>query len=68
MWASAAVIAGLLSAAACAHAQGQPWRHGIIEPKSDAGFQVMAVRGGELTDNEGYADYWHGAGRGVIVE
>ena len=46
MWASAAVIAGLLSAAACAHAQGQPWRHGIIEPKSDAGFQVMAVRGG----------------------
>ena len=46
MWVSAAVIAGLLSAAACAHAQGQPWRHGIIEPKSDAGFQVMAVRGG----------------------
>src|SRR5262249_38601654 len=46
MWACAAVIAGLLSAAACAHAQGQPWRHGIIEPKSDAGFQVMAVRGG----------------------
>ena len=46
MWASAAVIAGFLSAAACAHAQGQPWRHGIIEPKSDAGFQVMAVRGG----------------------
>ncbi len=27
-------------------AQGQPWRHAIIEPKSDAGFQVMAVRGG----------------------
>ena len=46
MGASAAVIAGFLSAAACAHAQGQPWRHGIIEPKSDAGFQVMAVRGG----------------------
>src|SRR2546425_12680702 len=46
MWVSAAVIAGLLSAAACAHAQGQPWRHGIIEPNSDAGFQVMAVRGG----------------------
>jgi hypothetical protein len=46
MWACAAIIAGLLSAAPCAHAQGQPWRHGIIEPKSDAGFQVMAVRGG----------------------
>src|SRR5260370_8107359 len=46
VWASAAVIAGLASAAACAHAQGQPWRHGVIEPKSDAGFQVMAVRGG----------------------
>src|SRR5262249_17854530 len=46
MWPSAAVIAGFLSAAPCAHAQGQPWRHGIIEPKSDTGFQVMAVRGG----------------------
>src|SRR6266851_4209413 len=46
VWASAAVIAGLASAAACAHAQGQPWRHGVIEPKGDAGFQVMAVRGG----------------------
>src|SRR5262249_41733675 len=46
MWACAAVIAGLLSAAACAHAQGQPSRHGISGPKSDAGFQVMAGRGG----------------------
>jgi len=46
VWASAAVIAGLASAAACAHAQGQSWRHGVIEPKSDAGFQVMAVRSG----------------------
>src|SRR5206468_10744513 len=42
----AVVIAVLLSAAAPARAQQQPWRHGIIEPKSDAGFQVMAVRGG----------------------
>ena len=33
-------------AAGPAQAQGQPWRHAIIEPKSDAGFQVMAVRGG----------------------
>jgi len=46
IWVSAAVIAGLLSAAACAHAQGQRGVHGIIEPKSDAGFKVMAVRGG----------------------
>src|SRR5262249_60095606 len=46
VWAWAAVIAGFLCAGACAHAQGQPWRHGVIEPKSDAGFQVMAVRGG----------------------
>src|SRR5262249_4689749 len=44
--ASAAIIAGLASAAACAHAQERPWGSGIIEPKSDAGFQVMAVRGG----------------------
>src|SRR5215831_6349170 len=44
--ASATIIAGLASAAGCAHAQERPWRHGIIEPKSDAGFQVMAVRGG----------------------
>jgi NitT/TauT family transport system substrate-binding protein len=52
--ASIAVIAGLmvallvafLGAAAPALAQEQLWRHGIIEPKSDAGFQVMAVRGG----------------------
>jgi NitT/TauT family transport system substrate-binding protein len=41
-----AVIAALLSAATPGRAQQQPWRHGIIEPKSDAGFQVMAVRGG----------------------
>ena len=27
-------------------AQEKVWRHGIIEAKSDAGFQVMAVRGG----------------------
>src|SRR5262245_27495170 len=46
----AGLIAGPLGAAAPALAQQQtaagPWRHGIIEPKSDAGFQVMAVRGG----------------------
>jgi NitT/TauT family transport system substrate-binding protein len=45
-WVSAALVVGFLSAGTCAHAQGQSWRHGIIEPKSDAGFQVMAARGG----------------------
>jgi len=44
--AAVAVMAGLIAAAGSAQAQGQPWRHAIIEPKSDAGFQVMAVRGG----------------------
>ena len=34
----------LLSAEAAA--QDRVWRHGIIEAKSDAGFQVMAVRAG----------------------
>jgi NitT/TauT family transport system substrate-binding protein len=32
--------------AGTASAQAQLWRHGIIEAKSDAGFQVMAVRAG----------------------
>jgi NitT/TauT family transport system substrate-binding protein len=32
--------------AGSASAQGRSWRHGIIEAKSDAGFQVMAVRAG----------------------
>src|ERR1700756_322788 len=31
---------------AVASAQDHTWRHGIIEAKSDAGFQVMAVRAG----------------------
>ena len=30
---------------ATALAEGQTWKHAIIDPKSDAGFQVMAVRG-----------------------
>jgi NitT/TauT family transport system substrate-binding protein len=42
----ACVVTALLSAATPSHAQDQPWRHGIIEPKGDAGFQVMAVRAG----------------------
>jgi NitT/TauT family transport system substrate-binding protein len=39
-----AVIAPLSASAAMA--QEKSWRHAIIEPKGDAGFQVMAVRGG----------------------
>src|SRR5262249_61098227 len=48
---SAAIATALIGAAGPACAQGQTarneaWRHGIIEPKGDAGFQVMAVRAG----------------------
>src|ERR1700738_5639984 len=50
------IAAGLLMAAAVpvpAGAQGaKPWRHGIIAPKSDAGFLVMAARGG-FAEREG---------------
>jgi len=44
--AGAIMAAGAALAGTGAAAQTQPWRHGIIEPKSDAGFQVMAVRAG----------------------
>jgi NitT/TauT family transport system substrate-binding protein len=44
-----AVVATLVGVGA-ASAQGEtplrPWRHAIIEPKGDAGFQVMSVRAG----------------------
>ena len=50
------IAAGLLMAAAVtapAGAQGaKPWRHGIIAPKSDAGFMLMAARGG-FAEREG---------------
>jgi NitT/TauT family transport system substrate-binding protein len=50
------LAAGLLIAAtvsAPAGAQGaKPWRHGIIAPKSDAGFMLMAARGG-FAEREG---------------
>jgi NitT/TauT family transport system substrate-binding protein len=39
------MVTALVALAAPAAAQ-TPWRHGIIEAKSDAGFQVMAVRAG----------------------
>src|SRR5215471_4070448 len=39
-------VAGLVMLPALAAAQDHTWRHGIIEAKSDAGFQVMAVRAG----------------------
>jgi NitT/TauT family transport system substrate-binding protein len=41
--AAAAIVAGVSPPA---FAQERAWRHGIIEAKSDAGFQVMAVRAG----------------------
>jgi NitT/TauT family transport system substrate-binding protein len=51
-----AVAAGLVMAAAIAvpaGAQGaKPWRHGIIAPKSDAGFLLMAARRG-FAEREG---------------
>jgi len=39
-------IAALALLSGTAAAQDRLWRHGIIEAKSDAGFQVMAVRAG----------------------
>jgi NitT/TauT family transport system substrate-binding protein len=39
-------IAALVLLSGTAAAQDRVWRHGIIEAKSDAGFQVMAVRAG----------------------
>jgi len=39
-------VAGLVMLPVLAAAQDHTWRHGIIEAKSDAGFQVMAVRAG----------------------
>jgi NitT/TauT family transport system substrate-binding protein len=39
-------IAALALMSGTAAAQDRLWRHGIIEAKSDAGFQVMAVRAG----------------------
>jgi NitT/TauT family transport system substrate-binding protein len=41
-----AALALLFGNPLTAAAQDRPWRHGIIEAKSDAGFQVMAVRAG----------------------
>src|SRR5258708_1325744 len=50
------MAAGLVLAAAAvapAGAQGaKPWRHGIIAPKSDAGFLLMAARRG-FAEREG---------------
>ncbi len=43
--ASLRVLIGLSLLASPAVAQ-TPWRHGVIQAKSDAGFQVMAVRAG----------------------
>src|SRR5215831_5488593 len=49
-------VAGLLflaTAGTAAQAQtGKVWRHGIIAPKSDAGFLLMAAKGG-FAEREG---------------
>jgi NitT/TauT family transport system substrate-binding protein len=42
----AAVAASLLGVSAAGAQTLHPWRHGIIEPKGDAGFQVMGRRAG----------------------
>ncbi len=50
--AGATMLAAILSGAAMTGSAfglarpGQPWKHAIIDPKGDAGFQVMAVRAG----------------------
>src|SRR5882672_6281366 len=44
-WTLVAVLLGAGTATAQERAE-RAWRHAIIEPKGDAGFQVMAVRGG----------------------
>jgi NitT/TauT family transport system substrate-binding protein len=41
----ALLAAVFLAGAAPAMAQGKPWKHAIVGPKSDAAFQVMSVRG-----------------------
>src|SRR5215470_16648048 len=46
---SCTAVAAILVGATAAAAQSEtlrPWRHAIIEPKGDAGFQVMSVRAG----------------------
>lgn len=43
---SVVAVAALAALVIPAAAQTASWRHGIIEAKSDAGFQVMAMRGG----------------------
>ena len=48
-----ATVALLVAAAAPVQAQtGKVWRHGIIAPKSDAGFLLMAAKGG-FAEREG---------------
>jgi NitT/TauT family transport system substrate-binding protein len=44
--ATALVLVLSASATLPAFAQGKPWRHGIIEPKGDAGFAMMVTKGG----------------------
>lgn len=41
-----AAIGVVVTAALPASAQTKPWRHGVIEPKSDSGFILMATQNG----------------------
>lgn len=51
---AALVIALLLSALPALAADNKPWRHGIIEPKSDAGILTMIKNGG-FAEKQGLA-------------
>jgi NitT/TauT family transport system substrate-binding protein len=48
----AAIVATAEAQAPGAQAPGKPWRHGIIAPKSDAGFLLMAAKRG-FAEREG---------------
>jgi NitT/TauT family transport system substrate-binding protein len=44
--AGGSLLLAIASGLAPAHAQGKPWRHGIIDPKGDVGFAMMVSKGG----------------------
>jgi NitT/TauT family transport system substrate-binding protein len=49
-----AVIAALVAAGAASAEEPKPWRHGLVEAKSDAGFIFMAAKGG-FAEKQGLA-------------
>src|SRR5258708_34672347 len=48
-------------------AQDRLWRHGIIEAKSDAGFQVMAGRGGFAQKLGLHLRHFHFQNDGILL-